>query len=366
MKKTRKLVTLVTVLILGLSLVSFAQKTTRLKSSSVEAKQVESKSDRKNKIIIGHRGACGYVPEHTLESYSLAYAMGADYIEADVVLTKDNVPIVLHDITLDDVTNVASIFPDRKRSDGKYYAIDFTLNEIKKLSVHERVDLKTGKQVFEGRFPLGKSHFEVPTLQEEIELIQGLNKSTGKDVGFYPEIKEPKFHTDNGKDINFVVFNFLDKYGYNKADAKCYVQCFDPAYLKNFREKLGAKMPLIQLIGEEADCPGANYKQMMTADGLKKVAEYANGIGPWYAQIVNENGEQKEDKYVTNPNLVKDAHKAKLLVHPYTFRKDQLPKYSKTMEEQVRFFLYDVGVDGLFTDFADLGVKAANEGPLKK
>jgi len=154
------------------------------------------------KIVIAHRGACGYLPEHTLEAKAMAYGMGADYIEQDVVLTRDDRAVVLHDIHMDTVTDVAKAFPDRKREDGRYYAIDFTLDEIKKLHVTERMDLETGKPVFPGRFPAGKSGFRVPTLEEEIELIQGLNKSTGKDVGIYPEIKSPAWHRSEGKDIS--------------------------------------------------------------------------------------------------------------------------------------------------------------------
>src|SRR3712207_4128965 len=122
-----------------------------------------------NKTIIAHRGASGYLPEHTLEAYSLSYGLGADYIEADVCLTKDGVPIVMHDIHLDTTTNVAKIFPDRKRKDGRYYIIDFTLQEIKKLSVNERIDLKTNEAVFKDRFPLHKSHFRSEEHTSELQ-----------------------------------------------------------------------------------------------------------------------------------------------------------------------------------------------------
>lgn len=312
------------------------------------------------KIAIAHRGASGYLPEHTLEAYAMAYGMGADYIEPDVVMTKDGVPIVMHDIHLDANTNVARVFPERKRADGRYYAIDFTLAEIKQLSVNERIDVKTGKRVYEQRFPLHYARFEVPTLEEVIQLVQGLNQSTGRNVGLYPEMKEPKFHTENGKDIGTAVLQLLDKYGYNKPDAKIYVQCFDPDYLRKFREQMGAKMPLVQLIGEEADCPGANYDQMMTPEGLDKVAQYANGIGPWHQQIIDAKGNKKEYP-VVNPNLVADAHKRNLVVHPYTFRKDSLPGYVKNLEEMLDRFLYQENVDGVFCDFPDVAVKAAHK-----
>ncbi|MCY6371209.1 glycerophosphodiester phosphodiesterase [Clostridium ganghwense] len=366
MKKTRKLVALAITLALGFGLIGCGQRNAKKTSAATESKQVAStKSD---KTIIAHRGASGYLPEHTLEAYSMAYAMGVDYIEADVNITKDGVPVVMHDTHIDTTTNVAELYPNRKRADGRYYIVDFTLDEIKKLSVHERIDLKTGKAVFEGRFPLGNAHFEVPTLEEEIQLIQGLNKSTGRNVGIYPELKIPKFYTGNGKDIGAITLKVLEKYGYNKEDAKCYIQCFDPTYLKNFKEKLQPKCKLVQLIGDASweDNKGDDVAHMLSAEGLKEIAQYADGVGPWINQILDENGEQKESKLVSNPNFVKDAHANKLAIHPYTVRKDSLPKYAKNADEFIRKLLFEVDVDGLFTDFADLGVKAKNEGPLKK
>ena len=125
-----------------------------------------------NPLVIAHRGASGYLPEHTLEAATLAYAQGADFIEQDVVLSKDGVPVVLHDIHLDTVTNVAKRFPDRKREDGRYYVIDFTLKELKTLRVHERTDLK-GQPVYAGRFQ-GDSDFRIATLEDHFELIEQL------------------------------------------------------------------------------------------------------------------------------------------------------------------------------------------------
>ena len=147
-----------------------------------------------SKIVIAHRGASGYLPEHTLVSIALAHGMGAHYIEQDIVLSKDDQPIVLHDISLQAVTNVADIFPGRARTDGKYYAIDFDLAEIKRLKVIERIDVEKNTVIYPTRFPSYQSAFQIPTLSEEIELIQGLNHSTGKSVGLYVEIKEPEWH----------------------------------------------------------------------------------------------------------------------------------------------------------------------------
>ena len=142
------------------------------------------------KLVIAHRGASGYLPEHTIAAKAMAYAQGADYIEQDLVMTKDDHLVVLHDRHLDTVTDVASVFPGRERNDGRFYVIDFTLDEIRQLAVSERFELEDGVTipVFEDRFPLWKSSFRVHTFSEEIELIQGLNQSTGKNVGLYPEM----------------------------------------------------------------------------------------------------------------------------------------------------------------------------------
>ena len=155
-----------------------------------------------DKIVIAHRGASGYLPEHTMESKAMAHAMDADYIEQDVVLSKDNIPIVIHDIYLEEVTDVALVYPERSREDGRFYVIDFSLNELMSLSVNERIDSSTKKVVFPDRFPLKKSNFKLHTLEDEIELIQGMNLSTGKNIGIYPEIKKPGFLRKHGKYIS--------------------------------------------------------------------------------------------------------------------------------------------------------------------
>ncbi|CAN2042257.1 glycerophosphoryl diester phosphodiesterase GlpQ [Candidatus Magnetomoraceae bacterium gMMP-15] len=324
------------------------------------------------KIVIAHRGACGYLPEHTLEAKVLAYGMGADYIEQDVVLTKDNAAIILHDIHIDTVTNAAEIFPDRARNDNRYYAIDFTLKEIKSLQVTERIDLKNKAAVYPGRFPIWTCDFKVPTFENEIELIQGLNKSTGKDVGIYPEIKSPAWHKKEGKDISGIVLKILNYYGYKDKNDKCYIQCFDPAEIKRLYNELGAKVKLMQLIAEtdweetpiyeKGKLTGYyDYEFMKTKEGLKETAKYADTIGPWMPQLVKGKNE-KGNLIITS--LVKDAHALGLEVHPYTFRVDSLPDYVMNSEEAFRIFYYDVGVDGLFTDFPDCAVQFLRKGKI--
>ena len=142
-------------------------------------------------LVIAHRGACGYLPEHTLEAKAYAHALGADFVEQDIVATRDDELIVMHDIHLDRVTNVAERFPGRMRDDGRFYARDFDLHEIQSLNATERRRADGQTAVFPQRFPTTIGRFRVPTLREEIKFIQGLNRSTGRDVGIYPEIKRP-------------------------------------------------------------------------------------------------------------------------------------------------------------------------------
>ncbi len=299
-------------------------------------------------IVIAHRAASGYLPEHTLASVALAYGMGADFIEQDLVLTKDGVPIVLHDIYLDTTTDVRKKFPDRARSDGRWYAIDFTLEEVKRLRVHERIDPKKETVVFPKRFPFGHATFQIPTFVEEIELIQGLNKSMERNVGIYPELKLPSFHTQEGYDMGKIVLDILAKYGYRERHCKVYIQSFDTNYLQRLREELDTQLALIQLIGNER-----GYDALVESQGLDDIARYANGIGPSIERIVR----YKRGRLIMIMEFVKAAHDRGLDVHPYTFRRDWLPKYVNNLEEMLRMFYFIIGVDGVFTDFPDIAVK---------
>lgn len=303
-------------------------------------------------IVIAHRGASGYLPEHTMEAVTLAFSMGADYIEQDLVLSKDLVPVVLHDIHLDTVTDVAQKFPQRKREDGRFYALDFTLAELKALRVHERTELD-GKQVFPNRYK-GQADFTIATFEEELELIAQLNRQFGKNVGYYPEIKSPAWHKSQGVDISPIVLDMLRKYNLDDASKAIYVQCFDFAETKRLRNELGAKVKLIQLIGENDWQEAAtDYTQLQTPQGLAEVAKVAQGIGPWIPQLVN-----LTDKQPTS--LATDAHAAGLAIHPYTYRQDALP--AGVTETQVLDMLFkQQKVDGLFSDFPNVIVNYLNQ-----
>lgn len=320
-------------------------------------------------IVIAHRGASGYLPEHTLPAKAMAYAQGANFLEQDLVMTKDDQLVVLHDHYLDRVTDVAQRFPHRGRKDGRFYAIDFTLAEIKSLKFTEGFDIKDGKQVqtYPGRFPMGKSDFRVHTFQDEIEFVQGLNHSTGKNVGIYTEIKAPWFHRQEGKDISAKVLEVLKAYGYTTKSSNVYVQCFDPNELKRIKNelepKMGIDLKLVQLIAytkwdetqeqREGKWVNYNYDWMFKPGAMKQIAAYADGIGPDYHMLI------ETDSTVDNIKLTpmtSEAHANKLVVHPFTVRADDLPKYATNVNSLYQILYQQAHVDGLFTDFPDKAV----------
>lgn len=285
-----------------------------------------------DKVIIAHRGASGYLPEHTLAAYAMAYALGADYIEQDLALTKDRQFICLHDIELGETTNVEEVFPERKRENGKYYAADFTLAEIRQLRAESRMS---------GRFAPKLDGFRVATFVEAIELIQALNASSGRNVGIYPELKQPGWHREQGLPMEAVFMELVTRYGYVGPDARIFVQCFEAASLKQMREELGSELPQILLVG------GNNPEQpALQAEGLAEAATYAQGIGPSRVLI-----EQR-------PAIVSLAHDAGLLVHPYTFLKEVVASKYPSLEAELRHYFFAFQVDGLFTDFPDAAFEA--------
>jgi glycerophosphoryl diester phosphodiesterase len=325
--------------------------------SLVTALVMSSTQSLADKIVIAHRGASGYLPEHTLEAKAMAYGMGAHYIEQDVVMTKDDHLIVLHDITLDRTTDVDEQYPNRARNDGRFYAIDFTLEEIRGLKASEGFRIENGEKVqgYSNRFPMGSSFFRVPTLEEEIQLIQGMNKSTGKDIGIYPEIKQPEFHRNEGKDISTAVVNLLKQYGYASKQDKVFVQTFSFAELEVIKNDIlpaaGIDINLIQLIGSES-----SYPWMFEADGMNTLAEFADGIGPEKGLVISRSSSR--GNLEISP-LVDRAHAAGLQVHPYTYRMDagQVPSYAEDFEDLLRLHYFEADVDGLFTDFPDRAVR---------
>ena len=305
-------------------------------------------------LIITHRGASGYLPEHTLAAKALAYGQGADFLEQDVVLSKDGVPVVFHDIHIDTTTDVAQKFPGRQRADGRFYALDFTVAELKQLNVTERFNPQTGKAVFPQRFPVGVGSFQVVTLEEEIRFIQSLNRSTGRHVGIYPELKAPAWHRKEGRDLAAAVLPLLRKHGYDTKDAACFVQCFEYAEIKRLRGELGWKGKLIMLLGGKGKGPGeTDFTYLQTDAGLAELAKLVDGIGPPISSVVT--GKIPSERQVTD--LAARARKAGLKSHPYTLRADELPKCVTSVDELLSVLFNEAKVDGLFTDFPDLCVR---------
>ncbi|TDQ56497.1 glycerophosphoryl diester phosphodiesterase [Mesocricetibacter intestinalis] len=342
--------------------------------------QVQSMQE-KDKLVIAHRGASGYLPEHTLESKALAFGQKADYLEQDLAMTKDNRLVVIHDHFLDGLTDVAKKFPNRKRADGRYYVADFTLKEIQTLEMTENFSNKEGKlqQVYPNRFPMWKSHFRIHTFEDELEFIQGLEKSTGKKIGIYPEIKAPWLHHKEGKDIAKATLAVLKKYGYDSREDMVYLQTFDFNELKRIKTELlpqmGMDIKLVQLVAytdwhetEEKNAQGKwinyDYDWMFKEGAMAEVAKYADGVGPGWYMLVDDK-KSKAGNIVYTP-LVKELQKYKLEVHPYTVRKDALPDFFSDVNQMYDALLNKAGATGIFTDFPDTAVQFLGKDKAQK
>ncbi|MDH3440072.1 MAG: glycerophosphodiester phosphodiesterase family protein, partial [Gammaproteobacteria bacterium] len=208
---------------------------------------------------------------------------------------------------------------------------------------------------FPNRFPVGVGNFRVPTLREEIKLIQGMNRATGRNAGIYPEIKNPAWHKKEGVDLSALVIELLDDLGYRTKSDAAFLQCFDAAEVRRIRHELGCQLKLVQLVGENSwEESDTDYDFLKTPEGLRQIADSADGIGPWLNQIVDTSG---VDGQPVSSGMVKSAHDAGLVIHPYTFRADQLGPGFETLAEMVAWFSESLGVDGVFTDFPDQALR---------
>ena len=320
-------------------------------------------------LVIGHRGACGYRPEHTLASYQLAIDQGADFVEPDLVSTKDGVLIARHENEISETTDVATKFPDRKTTktiDGKtvtgWFTEDFTLKEIKTLRAKERLAFRD--QSFNGQF-------EIPTFKEILALVKEQSKKLKREIGVYPETKHPTYFQSLKLDLEEPLANELKKAGLNKKNSPVFIQSFELTNLKKLKKLTQNK--LVFLIDDPEVVPAdfvatgdkRTYLQLMTSEGLKEIAKTADGIGPYKRYLLptkivtDKKGEKSEEKLTPTP-LVKMAHDAGLVVHPYTFRSEEkylLKEYNKDPQaEYLEFFAMEV--DGLFSDFPDQAVKS--------
>ncbi len=291
-------------------------------------------------LVIAHRGASGYLPEHTTEAAALAHALGADFIEQDVVLSQDGVAMVFHDVTLEGITNVAEVFPDRGRN-GTFYVFDFTLAELKQLNVSERFSSAENLDG-NGRFPQNTGHFRLSTLEEHLHLIRGLNVSRGRNVGVYVEIKQPKLHREQELDPSKEVLRVLGHFGYRNASDRVFVQCFDESEILRLRTELNCRLPLIQLLSDEP-----------SDEDLARISEVADGIGIRISAVIAGASPENPARPLVS-NVVKAAHQHVLLVHAWTLRTDSLPDYAPNSTTMIDWLVREAGVDGIFTDQPDV------------
>jgi glycerophosphoryl diester phosphodiesterase len=300
-------------------------------------------------LIIAHRGASGYLPEHTLEAKALAYGQGADYLEQDVVATRDGELVVLHDTYLDDVTDVAERFGGRQRDDGHYYVVDFELAELAQLRVFERRRPGRRQPLFPGRFPPGAGRFRIATLADEIALVQGLNRSTGRQVGIYPELKDPAWHRRNGIDLSALLLERLRTDGYRRREDPVFVQCFDAAELQRWRSELATPLRLVQLLDDSAAA-----RRRSTPEGLGEIAAYADAVGIPYPWLLAEDAAGG----LRDAPLAADVRAAGLELHAYTFRADRPVPAGVGFDALLAFMFTQVRVSAIFCDQPDVAVAA--------
>jgi len=304
-------------------------------------------------LIIAHRGASAYLPEHTFEACLLAYGQGADFIEPDLIMTADGRLIALHDLTLDATTNVSDVFPQRAREDGRFYAIDFSREELRDLKVTERIEPGTGRARYGDRWPPGLGDFAIVAFEDLIEWVGELNRATGRRVGLYPEIKFPAFHADAGMDIVGALVEVLKRHELPKASMPVFIQSFEPGPLEHIRSEYGDRFSLVQLIGHNQwRMNDVDYEAMSSRAGLERVASYADAIGPPLGELIGNGPEGA----VKPGRLLLDARELGLAVHPFTFRREGLPE-GRSLESLLDIFIHDLRVEGLFTDYPDVARK---------
>ncbi len=344
-------------------------------------------------LVVGHRGASGLLPEHTLAAYELAILQGADYIEPDLVSTKDGVLIARHEVNITDTTDV-SRRPDfasrrtTKTIDGAqetgWFASDFTLREIKSLRAIQRLPFRP--QQFNGLY-------EVPTFNEVINLAKRWSHKTGRTIGVYPETKHPTYHQKAGLSLEGPLVRALAAQGWSHHDAPVFIQSFEVANLKRLNRM--THVPLVQLVDAlDVALDGTvlpyqpydfvvsgdprTYADLVTPAGLAEIASYADGVGPWKRYIVSvagtdANGDGQADdvngdgsvddadrRLLPPSTLIEDAHDAGLVVHTWTFRNEARYLARNYGDDPVQEYLqfYCLGIDGLFADFPDTAVSA--------
>ena len=353
--------------------------------------------DGQRPLVVGHRGAAGYRPDHTLEGYKLAIEMGADFIEPDLVATKDGELIARHEPNITGTTDVASRpeFASRKTTrmvDGVaetgWFATDFTLAEIKTLRAIQPLAERDAS--YNGKF-------SIPTLKEVLDLAKSESTRVGRTIGVYPETKHPTYHVNAGLKLEDRLLAILASYGYTQKSSPVIIQSFEVSNLKYLRTKtqvrlsqlidgddvaLGGQVTLAAPFDKPYDFAVAgdkrNFITMLTPAGLAEIKTYADGIGPWKpylisSKAVDANGDGKADDVnqdgvvderdrtmLPATSVLKDAHAAGLVVHPFTFRNEakRLASDFKGNPAAEYELFYRLGVDAVFSDFPDTAVKA--------
>jgi glycerophosphoryl diester phosphodiesterase len=342
-------------------------------------------SGEEDPLVIGHRGASGYLPEHTLQSYALAIKLGADYVEPDLVVTKDGHLIARHEPNITNTTDVAAHdeFAGRKRKmmvDGVeeegWFASDFTLAEIKTLRARQTFPERP--QRFNGRF-------KIPTFDEVIDLVKRESRKRDRRIGIYPETKHPTYHVDLGLAIEPRLVKALRRAGWDGRRDPVFIQSFEQSNLMRLNRMIGVR--LVQLVDANDVNPDGTldyappfdrpydwtvsgdpelerrlFSFFATDEGLEEISTYADGIGPWKRYIVSTLGTGPDSSRTLAPptDLIQRAHAHGLQIHTWTFRNEQGRLVSDYAGNPINEYLqfYELGIDGVFSDFPDTAFTA--------
>jgi glycerophosphoryl diester phosphodiesterase len=334
----------------------------------------DAKPLRGEPLVIAHRGASGYRPEHTLAAYELGARLGADFVEPDLVSTKDGVLVARHENEISGTTDVADRpeFASRRRTkviDGRsltgWFTEDFTLRELRTLRAKERIpDIRQRNTIYNGRY-------QVPTFQQVIDLTRRLSRELDREIGIYPETKHPTYFRSIGLPLEEPLVRALRRNRLDRKRSKVFVQSFETSNLKALDRRIDT--PLVQLLGSKRSRPfdfvakgdTRTYADLATPAGLREIARYADGVGPSKDYIVPRDSFGASAAPTT---FVRDAHRAGLVVHPYTFRNENtfLPHELRSSEDPAEYGdafgeysqFYGLGVDGVFSDNPDTAVEA--------
>jgi glycerophosphoryl diester phosphodiesterase len=370
-----------------------------LMAAAVPAAVAHEWGGEEHPLVIGHRGASGYLPEHTLQSYALAIKLGADYVEPDLVATKDGHLIARHEPNIADTTDVRTKFPGRettKTVDGVpttgFFASDFTLAEIKTLRAVQTFPERP--QRFNGRF-------QIPTLEEVIDLVKRESRKRHRRIGIYPETKHPTFHKDLGLPLEPRLVKILKRAGWDSRRDPVFIQSFEQSNLQRLNRMIGVR--LVQLVDANDVLPDGSLQYVApfdrpydwtvsgdpelesrtfgffaTDEGLEEISKYADGIGPWKRYIVSTaairlnpdgtvadaNGDgvvdERDRKLLPPTDLIQRAHAHGLQIHTWTFRNEQSRLVSDYGGNPINEYLqfYELGIDGVFSDFPDTAFTA--------